>query len=58
MAKGKASPGGSAPKGGMQPKQKTAVKPATKIGKIAKGAPTRKSGADTDPWSSARSGKR
>lgn len=55
MAKG---PGGTAPKGGMQPKQKSAAKPAGKIGKVAKGAPTRGSGADTDPWSSARRGKR
>ena len=52
----KASPGGSAPKGGMQPKQKKAVAPAKQLKKVVKGAPARGSGADTNPWSSARKG--
>jgi hypothetical protein len=57
MTKG-ASPvkggGGSAPKGGMMPKQKTAVKPAGKVSKIAKGVPTKGSGADTNPCKRGR----
>lgn len=44
MAKG---PGGSAPKGGMQPQQKKAEKPASKIGSIAKPSKAK------EPWSSA-----
>lgn len=43
---------GTAPKGGKQPQQK---KPQTKrTQKIAKGAPTKGSGSDTSPYSSAR----
>jgi hypothetical protein len=49
---------GSAPKGGKQPQQKAAGKPAAKAGKIAKGAPTRGSGSDLNPYSSARKGGR
>jgi hypothetical protein len=52
----KMGPGGTAPKGGKQPQQKKAVKPAQKIGKVVKGAPTRGNGSDTSPWSSARKG--
>lgn len=48
--------GGSAPKGGMQPKQKAAGKPAAKAAKIAKGAPAKGSGSDLNPYSSARKG--
>lgn len=53
MAKG---PGGSAPKGGKQPQQKKAAAPAKQLAKVKAGAPTRGSGADTNPWSSARKG--
>jgi len=45
---------GKSPKGGMQPTQKKAAKPAAKIAKVAKGSPTKGSGADTNPYSSAR----
>jgi hypothetical protein len=45
----------TAPKGGKQPTQKTAIKPARKINKIVKGAPTKGSGSDTNPFSSAHS---
>jgi len=47
---------GTAPKGGKQPQQKAAAKPAAKIGKIVKGAPTKGSGSDLNPYSSARKG--
>lgn len=48
--------GGSAPKGGI-PGQKKAVKPASKIGKIVKGAPSKGGGgSDKNPYSSARKG--
>lgn len=33
------------------------TKPADKVGKIARGAPTRNSGSDTSPYSSARGRK-
>lgn len=53
----KNSGGGSAPKGGIQPKQKAAAKPAAKIGKIVKGAPSKGGGgSDKNPYSSARKG--
>ncbi len=54
----KTSPGGSAPKGGKQPQQKKAAAPGKQLKKVVKGAPTRGSGADTNPWSSARGGKK
>lgn len=48
---------GSAPKGGMQPKQKPAAAgQGAKARKTAAGAPKRGSGADTNPYSSARKG--
>jgi len=53
----KKGPGGTAPKGGMQPQQKKAVAPAKQLKKVVKGAPARGSGSDTSPWSSARKGK-
>lgn len=47
--------GGSAPKGGMQPKTKAPkAEGAARTKKMAKGAPTKGSGADTNPYSSAR----
>lgn len=58
MAKSTKGGGGSAPKGGMQPTQKAAAKPSAKVGKIVKGAPTRGSGSDMNPYSSARKGGR
>lgn len=50
--------GGSAPKGGKQPQQKAASSKSTRSAKIAKGAPTKGSGSDTNPYSSARKGGR
>lgn len=47
--------GGSAPKGGI-PGQKKAASPAKQLKKVVRGAPTKGSGSDTNPWSSARKG--
>jgi hypothetical protein len=44
----------TAPKGGMQPKTKKPMADTKKAKKIAKGAPTKGSGSDTSPFSSAR----
>ena len=55
-AKATKGAGGSAPKGGMMPKQKPAKTDDSLAKMRAKGAPTKGSGADTNPWSSA--GKR
>lgn len=46
----------TAPKGGI-PGQKKAAAPAKQLKKIVRGAPTKGSGADTNPYSSARKGK-
>lgn len=52
----KKAAGGSAPKGGI-PGQKKAAAPAKQLKKVVRGAPTKGSGADTNPYSSARKGK-
>lgn len=46
--------GGSAPKGGMQPTQKAPTNKGPRSARIAKSAPTKGSGSDTNPFSSAR----
>lgn len=57
MAK-KSGPGGSAPKGGMQPKQKPAMAQDNRAKKISRGAPAKATGSDTSPYSSAAKNKR
>ena len=51
-----------APKSGKGPMMKTGgkmpVKPAAKLGKVAAGAPTKGTGSDTSPYSSAKRGKK
>lgn len=51
----KSGGGGSAPKGGI-PGTKKPVAPAKQLKKVVRGAPAKGSGADTNPWSSARKG--
>jgi hypothetical protein len=44
----------TAPKGGKQPQTKKPVPAQKRATKMAKGAPTKGSGSDTNPFSSAR----